>query len=259
MKSSDSKMADSKTGRSRTAWQIVLGLWLLEKLSLGERNDALAGDLLEQSSRGQNTIWFWRQVFSAIGTSLAQAAVGAAGAMAFAVGWSVLFPWWRAAMAGWLPREIPEAWLRLPWPRPTLIELSCGVAPAVSFVWLGALVFLVVRRARGAELRPLRMVSGLSASLNVLLLATMALLHRWQRPDLMYVTAPHFYFGYAVMGISLPVAASLMAALLMAERRRPRMAKRRRARSVSKKMGRLDRDSQQGLWWPLGRRVVSTR
>jgi hypothetical protein len=34
-------MADSEM-----TWKIVLGLWLLEKLSLSGKNDALAGDLL---------------------------------------------------------------------------------------------------------------------------------------------------------------------------------------------------------------------
>ncbi len=206
-------------------WRISLGLWLVERLSLGERNEALAGDLAEQCFRDQSMRGFWRQVFAAIGTNWSRAAVGAAPAGAFAVGWSVLFPWWRGAMAGWLPGGIPEQWLTLGWPRPALIELSYGVVPAVSFVWLGALVYVVARRARGGGLRGLRVVSGLSASLNVLLLATVALLHHWGRPDLMYVTAPHFYFGYAVLGVSLPVAGSLLTALLVVEGRRPRVVK----------------------------------
>jgi hypothetical protein len=252
---------------SKMTWKIVLGLWLLEKLSLGGKNDALAGDLLEQCHQGQSTAWFWGQVARALGRNAGQAAMDAMPAVLFSLGWSLLFPWWQAASAGWLPRAVPEQWMRLAWPRPALLEVSYGVAPTISFVWLGALVYLVVRRERLAGRSPLRVVSGLSASLNVLLLATMALLHHLQTPDLMVVTAAHFYFGYAVMGISLPVAASLLTALLVAEGRRPRVAKGQRARSgVRRKMTRLGHElgrniPGQGLWWSqaVGRSIVETR
>jgi hypothetical protein len=229
------RMADSEM-----TWKIVLGLWLLEKLSLSGKNDALAGDLLEQWHQGQTPAWFWRQVVSAVGRNAGRAAVDAMPAVLFSLGWSLLFPWWREAMAEWLPRAVPEQWMRLAWPRPALLEVSYGVVPAIGFVWLGALVYLVVRRERLAGRSALRVVSGLSASLNVLLLATVALLHHFETPDLMAVTGAHFYFGYQVMGISLPLAASLLTALLIAEGRRPRVAKGQRTRSgVAGKMARL--------------------
>lgn len=244
------KLADSDM-----TWKIVLGLLLLERLSLGASNEALAGDLLEQCHQGQTTAWFWGQVVRAICGNAARAAVDAMPATMFALGWSLLFPWWREAMAGWLPRAVPEQWMRLAWPRPALLEVSYGVVPAIGFVWLGALVYLVVRRERLAGRSPLKVVSGLSASLNVLLLATVALLHHFQTPDLMVVTGAHFYFGYQVMGISLPLAASLLTALLVAEGRRPRVAKGQRAQSgVARKMPRMGQGLGRstpghGLWW----------
>ena len=145
---------------------------------------------------------------------------------------------------------------RLAWPRPALLEVSYGVVPAIGFVWLGALVYLVVRRERLAGRSALRVVSGLSASLNVLLLATVALLHHFETPDLMAVTGAHFYFGYQVMGISLPLAASLLTALLVAEGRRPRVAKGQRAagRGIGRLAQRLERISPgHGLWWLAAR------
>jgi hypothetical protein len=248
------RMADSEM-----TWQIVLGLLLLEKLSLGASNEALAGDLLEQCHRGRSTAWFWGQVARAIGGSAGRAAVDAAPATVFALGWSLLFPWWREALAGWLPRAVPEQWMRLAWPRPALLEVSYGVVPTISFVWLGALVYLVVRRERLAGRSPMRVVSGLSASLNVLLLATVALLHHFQTPDLMVVTGAHFYFGYAVMGVSVPVAASLLTALLVAEGRRPRVANGQPGASgMRRKMARAEHGLRrttpaQGLWWLAAR------
>jgi hypothetical protein len=44
----------------------VLATWLVEHLIPYSRNEALAGDLLEQYSQGRSVAWFWRQVLVAI-------------------------------------------------------------------------------------------------------------------------------------------------------------------------------------------------
>jgi hypothetical protein len=44
----------------------VLASWMLEHLLWGGRNEALAGDLLEEFQRGRSVAWYWRQVFGAI-------------------------------------------------------------------------------------------------------------------------------------------------------------------------------------------------
>lgn len=40
--------------------------WMLEHLTLGRKNEALAGDLLEEFRRGRTAVWYWRQVLLAI-------------------------------------------------------------------------------------------------------------------------------------------------------------------------------------------------
>jgi hypothetical protein len=44
--------------------------WMLEHLLPGVKNEALAGDLLEEFQRRRSTAWYWRQVFGAISASL---------------------------------------------------------------------------------------------------------------------------------------------------------------------------------------------
>jgi hypothetical protein len=40
--------------------------WLLERIVPGEKNEALAGDLLEEFNRRGSAAWYWRQVLGAI-------------------------------------------------------------------------------------------------------------------------------------------------------------------------------------------------
>jgi hypothetical protein len=44
----------------------ALATWMLEHLLWGGRNEALAGDLLEEFQRRRSVAWYWRQVFGAI-------------------------------------------------------------------------------------------------------------------------------------------------------------------------------------------------
>lgn len=44
-------------------------IWLLERCSLGRRNDSLIGDLIEEYGQGHSRAWFWRQAVIAVATS----------------------------------------------------------------------------------------------------------------------------------------------------------------------------------------------
>ncbi|HEV2246272.1 MAG TPA: hypothetical protein VGW37_06435 [Terriglobia bacterium] len=49
----------------------ALASWMLSHLMWGGRNEALAGDLLEEFQRRRSVAWYWRQVISAIFASFA--------------------------------------------------------------------------------------------------------------------------------------------------------------------------------------------
>ena len=50
-----------------------LATWMLDHLLFGGRNEALAGDLLEEFQRRRSAFWYWRQVLAAIFVSLSDA------------------------------------------------------------------------------------------------------------------------------------------------------------------------------------------
>ena len=209
-----------------------LAAWLLEHLTSASAADALAGDLLEQFAAGRSTAWLWRQAAAAIGIHAARTVLHSAPAAVFAAGWGLVYPTWRAVIGAWLPPAVPQRWLALPWPRPALLELGYGVVPAVSFVWLGVLIYLLVRRDATALISPSRILSGLSAGMNVVMLATWALLNHFQHPDLVCVTSTNFYLGYRIMGVSVPLALGVFVALFVTMQRRPPIARGASTRSV---------------------------
>jgi hypothetical protein len=198
----------------KPTWTVRAAAWLLEHASMSYAAEAVVGDLLEGLHRGKTVSWFWRQAAETLAVGAARASLRWTPAMVFAAGWSLLYPEWRTAIGHWLPGAVPEPWLTLAWPRPALLELAYGVAPAVSFVWLGVLTYLVVRRDAVRRLTPARALGGLSASLNVILVGTWALLNHLQHPDLVSVTNTRFFLGFRVLGVSLPLALSVLVALL---------------------------------------------
>jgi hypothetical protein len=69
----------------------ALATWMLEHLLWGGRNEALAGDLLEEFQRRRSAAWYWRQVIGAILASLsneARADWGTVWTIAFMIAWA---------------------------------------------------------------------------------------------------------------------------------------------------------------------------
>jgi len=230
--------------------RIAMAIWLMEHLTRGMARESLAGDLLEQSREGRTAAWVWRQAMSAIAWNWARQALEWTPAAVFAAGWSLLYPAWQAMSSAWLPRANPERWAGLAWPRPELIELGCGVAPAAGFVCFGVLVYCVVRREKLRGLSGWRVVGGWSASMNVLLVATLGLLQYSANRDLLRVTEANFYLGFQVLGISLPLALSVLVGLVMTVRDGPRLARGQRT-PRQRSRGRLARPAHglgRGAW-----------
>lgn len=67
----------------------VLATWMRQHLGLGDGNEALQGDLLEEFQHRQSESWYWRQVWAAVlsFSNLMRAAWVAGSAVAFAAGW----------------------------------------------------------------------------------------------------------------------------------------------------------------------------
>ena len=211
---------------------VTLAIWCLEHLTFGGDQEALCGDLLEELQGGRSTGWLWREVLTAIGIrawqKIYQAAKPYALPLVFSAGWSALYPAWRLLAASPYAAIAPDP--SVAWPYSSFPALAQGIAPAVTFVWLGFLVFLLLHRETISQLSSFRLFQGLSASLNVLFVATLGLLAYLGNPslELGYLTRDDFYTLFHLSVISIPLAASIFAAIWFVLPRTQRTPRRRR-------------------------------
>lgn len=70
--------------------------WMLEHLTPGDRDEALAGDLLEEYCRGRSEGWYWRQVMAACAVSWLKSLQARLPLLAFTLLWSLLAPAWNS-------------------------------------------------------------------------------------------------------------------------------------------------------------------
>jgi hypothetical protein len=121
--------------------------WLLEHLNPGGRNEALAGDLLEEFQSGRTAGWYWRQVLVAIALGCSKNFFSHTRLIVFAVLWSMAAPSWfvftdkiqnnSMALNGMLCR------LAFPWSAIGYIGL--GFTTALSFTWIGILLYFFLQ------------------------------------------------------------------------------------------------------------------
>jgi hypothetical protein len=192
---------------------VALATWILEHLTFGSHNEALAGDLLEELRRGRSAVWYWRQVLSAIRVSAVSQFRDYALPLAFSAGWSMFYPvWWLYIERSQLARTMFERWVALDWPYSTSWKLAGGIIPVVTFLWLGFFVYLMSHRELAPQLSKLQLLGSLSISLNVLLVG---LLIHFKHPgiDVGYVTRESLYANSHLVAISMALALSLLSAI----------------------------------------------
>src|SRR6266567_3868072 len=115
-----------------------LATWLLEHLTSRDRDDALAGDLLEVHSGGQSDGWYWRQVASAIVIGCLRNRRSHFHAIVFAALWCMLAPAW-LMVASVATERADSSWHvgQLQWPWSAIASLALSAAPGLIFVWAG--------------------------------------------------------------------------------------------------------------------------
>jgi pimeloyl-ACP methyl ester carboxylesterase len=234
----------------RTTKSVAFAGWMLEHLTFGSHNKALAGDLLEEFHSGRPTIWYWRQVLAAIVIRALQAMRASAALLVFSAAWTMLYPVWRFIVRDLSMNATPDRWPLLAWPYSSLAQICYGVVPGVAFVWVGFMVYLLLRR----EVTGYGLILGLSQSLAVLLVGTIILFQYLKDPnvDLAYVTRDDFYLTFHLCNVSIPLALSLLAALFTLPRtRRISRTRRNSGDSITNRIRRVIRGVCLTLFLPL--------
>ncbi len=135
----------------------ALATWMLEHLTLGDRKESLAGDLLEEFQRRRSVVWYWRQVLGAILVSLSNELrvqwVAVSAQFAFAVVWTYAFtafvlPWIRARYLLTSDMDNPYAYIM-------------SYSPYAYVIWTVSWILLVVAL-------PLSICLGVTGKLNFL-------------------------------------------------------------------------------------------
>ncbi len=113
----------------------ALATWMLEHLLLGGRNDALAGDILEEFQRRRSLAWYWRQVLFAIFVSISDGLrvhwLALSIQLVFAAGWVSVSAYCEAAVRGyffaWAPAHYHYAWMAwIAWSTVLIVALPLG-------------------------------------------------------------------------------------------------------------------------------------
>lgn len=120
-----------------------LARWLLEHCSAPGRDEALAGDLLEELRAGRSPEWYRRQALNAVTVSWMRV-LGARGMLfLFAVLWSSLAPAWKVFTDHLQDQPVfTEIWSKFGsiWILPAF---ALWVALHSAFLWIGILIYLV--------------------------------------------------------------------------------------------------------------------
>ena len=196
----------------------VLATWMLEHLLRGGRNEALAGDLLEEFQRRCSVAWYWRQVLGAIVTSFSSEVRGN-----WVMVWTLFFS------VVWAYSLYSFPFVSQPWPAIVLVDL--GLFPkrigfensfAMAFVFkyvLPALfqtaVPLIIYLAGARNLKFLAFARGFCAAV----LAMLVLRHLPGQAvlDFLVLHGLAYYWvqrwkGYEVMLHFIPLLAAMWAA-----------------------------------------------
>ena len=118
--------------------------WLLEHFTLGERNEALAGDLLEGFRNGRTAGWYWSQVLVAIALGWAGACIARPSILAFGVLWSMLAPaWYVVTESKATQMSLTGLFSSLAFPWSLLVYLLCMLIVSLTFIWAGIGIYLL--------------------------------------------------------------------------------------------------------------------
>ena len=152
-----------------------LAQWALEHCTPPGRDEALAGDLLEEYRAGRSSRWYRQQVLSTVVIGWMRV-LGARGVLLlFAVLWSSLAPAWTALLDHAVSRPNPaEEFWRMDAPFAGLASFSLWLLLNTSFLWAGILLYFFSHTSSAKSFSRKDVVRALLSAAPVFLLAYFA-------------------------------------------------------------------------------------
>ena len=149
-----------------------LAAWMLLHLTPGERDEALAGDLLECFRAGRSRKWYWRQVLAAIAIGWIGSLFRHWPVLFYAATWATLSPAWQLFITRL--HHTGNYWIgpiwRLPWPWSTVCYCGLVVAEPLLFIWAGVVIYLLVIRSLLGTVERWKFWRAFAASASVFVL-----------------------------------------------------------------------------------------
>jgi hypothetical protein len=135
-----------------------LATWILERCTPGQRDQALAGDLLEEFQRGRSHGWYWRQCLAACLVGWVRYLGNRSSLIAFATLWSMLAPAWSMLVDRVQYRSVA-------WPA----EVAAWLGLNLVFIWTGMLLFATLHRRFAAPFAAKKLLRALAVAAGVFL------------------------------------------------------------------------------------------
>jgi len=148
--------------------------WILEHLVPGKKNDALAGDLLEEFRCGRSSLWYWRQVLSAFVLGFMQESRMNWSVFVFAFFWALPASALWIAVIRWQSGTFFARRWDLPWPYSMICELGLTFGSQVLYVWAGVIFGFSIFSAAKKQFKVRYLVRGIGISLSAYLITFVA-------------------------------------------------------------------------------------
>ena len=146
-----------------------LATWLLAHTP-GPRNEALAGDLLEELRSGRSRAWFWSQTRCALLLAWSKSITLRAPAILFTLLQTALVPAWLLVVSRVENQfNLHQRFHQMDWPWPFLCEWGLLLIANLLFIWTGIALYLVCHLSTSGDLNLRRFIRGMRASLPALL------------------------------------------------------------------------------------------
>ncbi|HKV93050.1 MAG TPA: hypothetical protein VJW20_10935 [Candidatus Angelobacter sp.] len=122
-----------------------IATWMLEHLTFGRKNEALAGDLLEEFRRGRPATWYWRQVLVAIVIGFAGELGTQWAALIYATLCAIPVPaYWMLALNKVMDSPFFAGRWHLEWPYSTICDLSLFWGFQIIYIWCALVLYFLL-------------------------------------------------------------------------------------------------------------------